>query len=38
MSHMPMMEDKALSIVKERYAKGEISKEDYDRIANDLKN
>ena len=37
-AHDPRFENKALSIVKERYAKGEISKEEFDRLANDLKN
>lgn len=38
MAHNPQFENKALSIVKERYAKGEISKEEFDRLASDLKN
>ena len=38
MAHDPQFENKALAIVKERYAKGEISKEEFDRLANDLKN
>jgi putative membrane protein len=38
MAHDPRFENKALAIVKERYAKGEITKEEFDRLANDLKN
>jgi putative membrane protein len=38
LTHDPRFENKALSIVKERYAKGEISKEEFDRLASDLKN
>lgn len=38
MAHDPQFENKAITIVKERYAKGEISKEEFDRLANDLKN
>ncbi len=30
-------EDNAINIARERYAKGEISKEEYDRIVKDLK-
>jgi putative membrane protein len=38
MAHDPQLENKALQIVKERYAKGEISKEEFDRLVIDLKN
>lgn len=30
-------DDEALAIVRERYAKGEITKEDYDQLSKDLK-
>lgn len=35
--HIEMKEDKSMEILKERYAKGEITKEQFDKMKEDLK-